>query len=165
METIYIGFSHPISWFEPFSWAIRLMQWTSYSHVYIRVHSNELDRDIVYQASGLQVNFIGLNRFKTKEVIVKEFPLQITPETKKQVLQYCTDMSGASYGVLEVLGYPWVMINSLFGRQVHNPFGSTTSFVCSQFIGNILKDDLGDSLPNTNTLDPKQIYQYLSNKK
>lgn len=162
METMYIGFSRPNGWFEPFSWAIRLLQWTSYSHVYIRVHSESLDRDIIYQASGLQVNFIGLDRFKTKEIIIKEFAVQITPETKKQVLQYCTDTAGAPYGVLEVLGFPWVILNSAFGRHVNNPFGSSTSFVCSQFVGSILKDFLGYPLPNPENLDPKQVYQYLS---
>ena len=165
METIYVGFSRPQGWFEPFSWAIRLAQWTSYSHVYIRAHSESTDRDMIYQSSGLQVNFIGLNRFKTKEIIVKEFPVQVTTETKIKMLQYCMDTAGASYGVLEVFGFPWIMLNSALGRHVNNPFASSTSFVCSQFVGDILKDVLGYPLPNPENLDPKQVYQYLSNLK
>lgn len=166
METIYIGFSRPKGLFEPFSWAIRLLQWTSYSHVYIRVHSESLNRDIIYQASGFQVNFIGLNRFKTKEIVIKEFPIQVNSETKIKMLQYCTDMSGVPYGILEIFGFPWVILNSAFGRHVNNPFSDgTKSFVCSEFVGDILKDVLGYDLPNPQNLDPKQIYQYLSNLK
>ena len=165
METIYIGFSRPSGWFKPFSWAIRLLQWTSYSHVYIRVHSNSIDRDIIYQASGLQVNFIGLDLFKSKEIIIKEFPVQITPETKIKVLQYCTDMAGKPYGILEVFGFPWVIFNSFIGRHVNNPFSDgTNSFVCSEFVGDILKDFLGYPLPDPQNLDPKQIYEYLNKK-
>lgn len=159
MEQVYIGFSRPSGWFEPFSWAIRLAQWTPYSHVYIRIPSTSLNRDIVYQASGLAVNFIGSQRFQSKEIIVKEFPINISPESKTKVLQFSVDSAGAPYGVKEVFGIAWVLFNSAFGRKVKNPFADgSDSFVCSEFVGDILKNDLGINLPDPENIDPKIVY-------
>lgn len=162
MEKIYIGFSRPKGWFEPFSWLIRLSQWTSYSHVYIRIPSASIGRDIVYQASGLAVNFIGSQRFQTKEIIVKEFPINVSPESKTKVLQFSVDSAGAPYGIKDVLGIAWVLLNSYVGRKVANPFkDGTTSFVCSEFVGDILKNDLGAQLPDPESIDPKTVYEFL----
>lgn len=162
MENIYIGFSRPSGWFEPFSWLIRLAQWTKYSHVYIRVPSASLGRDVIYQASGLAVNFIGNERFRSKEIIVKEFPISISPESKIKILQFSVDSAGAPYGVKEVFGIAWVLLNSAIGRKVSNPFSDgNNTFVCSEFVGDILKNDLGANLANPESIDPKVVYQYL----
>src|SRR5258708_2144045 len=108
MKTIKVGFSRPKAWFVPFSWLIRLCLKTPYSHVYIKTHSDSLNRDIIYQASGLQVNFVGNILFESKENIVKEFSLDISDEIYTNMMQDSIDIAGGPYSMWQIfntLGY------------------------------------------------------------
>lgn len=164
MENIFIGFSRPKAKFVPYSWIIRLLQGTKYSHVYIRIPSISLQRDLIYQASGSKVNFIGLKKFDEEEVIVKEYSLQIYSDTKIKILQYAIDNSGAPYGMKSAAGVAWIIINSWFGRKITNPFkDGQNTFFCDELAGYII-EEAGINMPfNPENVGPKQIDEFLSN--
>src|SRR5690349_251313 len=103
MKTIAIGFSRPKK-FNILSWLIMKVQRTEYSHVYVRFHSDSLDRDLIYQASGLQVNFVGGTLFKDHHLTVKEFSLSVTDETYKNTLQFAVDKAGMPYSIKQLFG-------------------------------------------------------------
>ena len=94
MESIIVGFSRPKAWFEPFSWLIRAVTGSQFSHAYIRFYSEEYNRWLVYQASGLKVNFIGQTMFDGAETVYEEFTVPVTALTKKIAIQGAIDKCG-----------------------------------------------------------------------
>lgn len=138
MKTILVGFSKPI---VPTLFS-RLIMWsekTPYDHVYIAWYSNSIDREIIYQASKLAVNFETGNTFYGHAITVEEYTADINDECYKRVLQFCMDNSNKPYGIKEIFGYAWVKICAWFGKTVHNPFPANGSeFVCSQLGSEIL---------------------------
>jgi hypothetical protein len=146
MEKIIVGFSKPSKniKFPIVSWAIRLIERTPYSHVYIRWYSDSLERDIVYQASGTMVNFVGMNVFSEHAEPVHEFEIECSKETIKKTKQFAIDKAGYPYGVKQIVGILFVKIASLFGKKIKNPFADGgRTYVCSELVAEILKEKFG----------------------
>ena len=140
MAQLVVGFSKPKSWLEPFSWLIRLVTWSPVSHAYIKLSLGELDKKIIFQASGLVVNMIGEDLFDLKENIYKEFTLDIADAKHKEILQYAIDQLGQPYNFKGVLGMAVVRIGKLLGRKWNNPFGYNSSGAfCSELVAYILE--------------------------
>jgi uncharacterized protein YycO len=156
MKKVSIGFSRPVK-FKILSWLIRKVQRTEYSHAYIKFHSDSLDRDLIYQASGLQVNFVGKTLFEEDHVIVKEFDLQISDEAHKKALQFAVDRAGMPYSIKQLFG---ILIYNLTGNQVLKD--GRSGYVCSELVAQMLSEDLGITI--TKDLDivtPKDVYNIL----
>lgn len=155
MKTIMVGFSRPI---KPSLFA-RLIVWsekTVYDHVYIKWSWPLVDRDIIYQASKMAVNFESNITFATHAIIVEEYSVDISNECHKRMMQFCMDNSNKPYSVKEIFGDAWVKICSFLGKKVSNPFPAHGSaFVCSQIGAEILsltgaitlKEDSSDITP------------------
>lgn len=165
MDSIIIGFSRPKSWFEPFSWIIRLFTWSQFSHAYIQYYNAYADRWMVFQASGILVNFIGRTMFETKENIRAEFEIPVTTLTKLKTVEFAIDNVGLPYGLGQVFGFLLVLIVRIFKKHIKNPFANTSSFFCSELTAQILTEILqpNDSLDPT-TMSPQDLYEYLISK-
>ena len=141
METIWVGFSRPQGWFEPFSWIIRLFDWSPFSHTYLRINIPEYNRQVIFQSSGLLVNFESPSIFSSAEYVYKEFPISISDATKQNIMQFCLDRVGLPYDLKGVFGLAIVKFMALFGKKINNPFGSgDTTYFCSKVLDEILKD-------------------------
>lgn len=136
MQKITIGFSKPKKP-NPVSWLIMRVNRTPFSHTYVKINSSSLDRDLIYQARGTQVNFIGLKRFDSSAIVVKEFDLEVTQEQKTLILQFCVDNAGVPYGVMQLVGMLYVMFMRTFKRKVRNPW--TSGMVCVEVIVLLIK--------------------------
>lgn len=154
MESIIVGFSKPKGWFYPMSWIIRWAEGTAFSHAYIRVRSESLDRDLVYQATGAGVYFIGLPAFKDHYEIVEEYALTVSEEGKKKLLRWAVDNSGKPYGRLQCLGIGLRRLALIIGIRIKNPFSNEgEAYVCTELCAqatveagipfNVEKDDVG----------------------
>jgi len=159
METIIIGFSTHRG---PSLLAslIRRAEGTEYSHVYLRVYSESLDRWLVYQASGLAVNFMGFERFLQHNIIIEEYQIQVTQAEKQAILRFCVDEAGVPYGSKWLVGMAWVRLAKLwFDRKVGNPFPSgQATYACSKLMGYVLKLlGKGYSPTQLESADPKWI--------
>lgn len=161
MEIVYIGFTRPKSWFNPFSWLIRLVECTSYSHVYIRFSIE--DKNVVFQASGLLVNFIQWENFLKKESLIKEFKLEILDESRKKLIDYAFNELGTPYSIKEILGLVIVLIYRLFNKKITNPFADQEkSFFCSELAECVIANFVDSSINlDPDTALPKDIYEYL----
>jgi len=162
MNEIIVGVSRPKGWFEPFSWLIRLVTWSSYSHAYIKFYSEAYQRWIVFQASGLKVNFIGATMFDNNEIVGAEFAVPISDQTKTCTISQAFDICGSPYGTSQALGILWVLFMEIFGKKVKNPFYSTSSYVCSELVATILVE-LGYQLDPSSTT-PQEVYDFLISK-
>jgi len=159
MKKITIGFSRPKGKICPcLSWGIRLFQgWTPYSHVYVKFHSNSLDRDVIYQASGLQVNYIGSKLFYKHVHVVDEFSLEISDEDYRKMMQYTVDNAGKPYSLKSIFAI-------LF--KIESWCDGDDSFVCSELIGEILRKYTDVSIDKSSeALTPKDIHRYLTSIK
>lgn len=167
MKSIIIGFSKPKAWFSPFSWLIRFVERTPYSHVYIRFFSDTFARNIVYQASGRAVNFMGWNLFISKEYSIEEFELSIEDDSHRAMMQYCIDEAGVPYGVLSIFGIGYRLFMGLLNKTVGNPFPSgDASFFCSKLAENIINKFSDQKIPlNPESVLPKDIYTYLESRR
>lgn len=137
---IVVGFSTTRKW-HILSWLIRKVEKTPYSHVYMRFRSESLDREFIYQASHDDLNFMNMQTFMEKNVIIKEFPINVTAEEKRDIMRYCVDKVGIPYGSLQLVGAGLVRAARLwFNRQINNPWrdGEKTQF-CMELVGRCLK--------------------------
>jgi hypothetical protein len=162
MNQIIVGFSRPKKWFSPFSWLIRLCTWTPYSHAYIRYENTYANRNVVFQASGLAVNFMNQEMFNGKEVVCAEFAIPISDSSKLSTVQFAIDSCGTPYGLGQVVGFGWVLFMRIFGKSVENPFYSGSSYFCSELVADILAELKvpGDTL-DPSTASPKDVLEFL----
>jgi hypothetical protein len=159
MEEIIIGFSRPKNHILPiFSWLIRAFQgFTEYSHVYLKFHNDILDRYIIFQASGSQVNYIGSKLFKEQVHIIEEFKLYVTDEQCKQIQQFAIDQAGKPYSIRNILGI--VFRSNLF-------LDGNDGFICSELVGNILNEQFNMYFDKEiEFITPKDIYEKLKLRK
>lgn len=160
MSNIIVGFSRPKAWFEPFSWLIRLVTWAPMSHAYIRYYNSYAQRWIVYQASGLKVNFIGENAFNSAENIIAEFSLPISDAAQQKLVQGAIDTLGSPYGIWQVVGFLWIILMRKFGKTVSNPLYSASSFFCSELTSDDL-EELGLSGLDPSATSPIDLYNFM----
>jgi hypothetical protein len=164
MGTITVGFSRPRAWFSPSSWLIRLFGgWTPYSHTYIKFYEGAYDRELIFQASGMCVNFMGRRRFDRQQVTVREFVLPVDAHVEKKMIQFAIDKVGVPYGFMDILGIAWVKLASVFGAMVKNPVKNDgTTYVCCLLVGDMLarflRAKMGKPVANMTLSD---VYEYL----
>lgn len=160
---LVIGFSRPRSNLFPiFSWVIRAFEGTPYSHVYVRWYSSGAEVEIAYEASGTSVKFLGKEVFDKKILPICEYEVEINSDTYKKLLKFCMTNAGMSYGTKQILGIALVKIF----KMSKNPFSDgRKSQVCSELVGNILQDVLGEDLNlDLDIAGPRSIQEFLDKK-
>lgn len=159
MKTITVGFSRPI---KPTLFS-RLIQWadggTDFDHVYITWLWPTVDRQIIYQASKMAVNFESNITFDSHAIRVEEYEINIDDERHKGIMQFCMDNSNKPYSLKMLFGLAWIKINALFRRKVDNPWPTHgASFVCSKLITEILqKAKIVDPRISSDNIDPLDL--------
>lgn len=153
MRTIAIGFSKPKS-AKPLSWLIRKLQNTEYSHVYIKFTSDKYGRNIIYQASGLQVNFVGEAVFKDHCEVVKECSIQISDETYQKMMTFAIDKAGYPYSIKQLFNIVIYMVTG----KTHVLGSGREAYVCSELAGEMLKTILNVAVnEDLDIVTPKDI--------
>lgn len=162
MEKIIVGFSKPKN-FKLFAYLIMKLFDTPYDHVYMKFHSTSYDRDIIYQASKMMVNFMGSKVFEDDNIIFKEFNVDISSETKKSLMVFCIDNAGKPYSIKEALGLGLVKLLSIIKINIANPFkDEEDDYVCSVLVTNILKNFTTLNIEvDPKEANPKTIYDIL----
>lgn len=165
MNELYIGFSKPKK-FKLFSWLIRIVENTNFSHVYIMFYSSKYERWLIYQASGSMVNFIEAKRFFNKNEIIKTFLVVCSEDSRTKAITKAIDYCSAPYGIKQIFGILCVKIARLFNKDIKNPFSDgEATWVCSEIVTSMLKElgmDVGIKLDN---VTPKDVYKFLESIK
>ena len=163
MATVTIGFSKSSSKFAPFSWIIKLVQGTPYSHAYLKIHRDDINRDVYYQASHDLVNFMSSTQFNNEETIIKEIDFEFTDSDKIKLSQFMYDQLGKPYAVSEILGLLCVVLCAKIGIKIQNPVQDGTSqFYCSELVSYFLSQCDGITLPkDLADMTPKDLYEFV----
>lgn len=155
---IIIGFSKPKAWFKPFSWAIRALYNTEYSHTYVRWYTKGAQADVYYEASGTSVHFVASRIFKARAITLHEYKITITKAQRQELVGWCLNNAGMDYGLKQAFGIGIMKMLEL----EHNPFGEKDAQVCSEVVAHVLKGiaDLGLKI-DFEKASPKDIKVFL----
>lgn len=132
MKKVIVGFStHP----GAFSKLIRFITNSKVSHTYIRIPVLEYNEDMVFQASGLSVNYTNYKVFQTKCKVIEEYEITVDDETHALGEMMRVMEAGKPYSVKELIGLLWVLMMRGFGYKVQNPFrDGSTSYICVELV-------------------------------
>jgi hypothetical protein len=151
---VVIGFSRPKG-FKPGSLAIRAwMGFTSYSHVYLRLHSAYTDETLVYQASHGLVNCMHISAFEAQNKVVCEFVINISKENLRICVKKAQQLLGRPYGYLGLLK---LVVRRLLPVKGDN----LRTLHCSEFIG-ALFPRLAENI-DADYLEPKHLFEAIKN--
>lgn len=162
MNKVVIGFSKPLK-FKPFAELIKLAFGTPYDHVYIKFQSNFFSRDLIYQASKLMVNFMGIKTFLEENIIIKEFEIELSDEQMQALIGFSIDNACKPYGMLEALGLGIVRLCEIFGKKIKNPYGGgTQNYVCSVLAAYVLQNFTSvKMIYDYQDMSPKDVWDFL----
>lgn len=157
MKIIKIGFSRPRSFFKPFSWLIRLFEWSRFSHVYISSYSEKYKTELIYQASGVQLNFMSKKHFDSASIIVEEFEFEVSGEDFDSYMNFAVKESGAPYSIKKVFE---IGISKVISRPI-DLVNDENIWVCSKLAGKVLKRFFNNEINEMEVLysGPKDIYK------
>lgn len=128
MEKIVIGFSYHKGGL--LSGAIKLLEGSPYSHVYIRKQSKY--GEYVYQASGLQVNFMNIDIFLEENVIVEEYEFDLDDSKKEKILSFFIKYAGAKYATASLFKLLAIIVGQRVGLSVKFQGDGSHTFICSE---------------------------------
>lgn len=162
MKTIYVGFSKSNKKLPIGSWLIRAYQRTEFSHVYIRLKTKpRFPSDKILHASEGLVQNMSSTQFDKKHRVVKEFPIEVTENRYKNLVDVMHELSGANYSFMQNFGIFLVETLSLLGIKIKNPW--KTGWNCSEYVAHILWEDVpGFDGFDPNLVIPKDLYNILS---
>ena len=157
MTDLFIEFTRP-SGAKPISWAIRMIQGTPYSHVRFR-WINSMGVEIIYEASGSRVKFIGplaASSMKVDTVASVGYTLDRTQYRK--LVEVCMTYAGVTYGTLQLIG---IGLAQLFHLKKNPLSRGTKQQVCSELVGRVMEEVLGQKIPlDWDMAGPKEIYNW-----
>ena len=162
MHTLHIDFTKPKGpKFPIYSWLIRAVEGTKFSHVRVR-WTNTVGQELIFEASGRTVKLIGEHAQPKFPIdIVHTYSFDLTSEQYRKLIGLFR-YSSVDYGLWQAIG---ILVAKVL-RLEHNPFASgRTSQVCSELVALVLMEVVGitylDLMLNLDTVGPKQIQQLL----
>lgn len=161
---LYIGFSNPKNKIFPiFSWLIKKIEKTPYSHVYVRWYSIGAQVDVCYHASGKNIHFLSKKVFEKEIEPVKEYEVEIDRESYRKLLKFCMMNAGKDYGFLQIIG---IGLQRLFDLDKNPLSKGKSSQVCSELVGNIIEDVKGEDVEiDLDIAGPGDIEEHLIKNK
>lgn len=157
---ITIEFTRPKR-FRLFSWMVRQIQKTEYSHVRLSWLGAGGSVPVIYEASGSNIKFIGPEAQQYHPVeIIKTYKVNIGRDDYRKLVQLCMTFAGVRYGVKQVIGMALVRVFALD----KNPFADgRKSQVCSEVVGHFIENILGHKVGvSLDIAGPKEIDEALA---
>ena len=156
MKTIRIGFSTPKHKFLPvFSWAIKLIGRTPYSHVYVRWQT-DYGPSICYHAAGHSLHFLSAYMFNRTINMIEEFEITLSDSRYRSMMIYCLENAGKSYGLLEVMA---IAIRKITGINLKFLRSGDKKQYCAELVYRIIGIVKEQECPtDPDQIDMKQIY-------
>lgn len=148
---VHIGFSSHPGWLASL---IKYCTKSKASHTFIILPLTGIEQ-LVIHAQGLKVNAIDLDVFMSTNTVLKVFPVEISMEK----VYWLYRQLGKSYGILELIGYIWVLIGNRLGKKWANPLADgEKTYVCSELAASVL------DLLHPEEYSPQDLLNYLEGK-
>lgn len=161
MEKIIVGFSKGKG-FVPVSWLIKLFEGTPYSHAYLKFRSESLERTLVYEATGKGIFFKSVQEFDSRSTVIAEYELEIHPDQKKRLMQFCIDSSGKHYSQLQICSIFLKKSLEKIGIKISNLFpNADKEFICSELAAKCLELIDYKAADDLDLITPKELKEYV----
>lgn len=134
-DNLIIGFSKAKG-FKPFSFLIRLIEKTKYSHVYIKLHNRHFNDYDIYQASKNMVNHVVEKNFLEENIVVAEYSIPIESALKIEIINLIRYKLGKPYGLATIFG----IFFAKFGLVSDRFYDGSKTYICSELVARVLKD-------------------------
>lgn len=126
MRKLIIGFSDGGN---TLSALIKLTTKSKISHVFVML--TEDDETVIYQASGLTVNYENYKHFLSHEKIIELYSIDLTDEDYEKLNKFRLQNVGLPYAGRELVGFLWVLFCRQFGKKVNNPLSmGSHAYIC-----------------------------------
>lgn len=151
---VYLGFSKRPR--NLISETICLAERSKYSHVYVRVMSKY--GEYVYQASGIQVNFMNIDVFKKHNVTVEEYEFDVDEAGKTKLLTFFIKYAGVSYSMKSLFKIAIMMICD----KIKFKGDGEDTFICSELGALLCENVLGIKIEeDMDFVTPKRLNPYV----
>jgi hypothetical protein len=138
MKYLHVGFSTHSSLF---SWLIRTVTSSKISHTYIKLPTG-YDELVIFQASGLSVNYCNWNYFKSRNKILYGYTVEISDEQWEKAERFRVTEVGKPYSIKQILGFGYTTLMHAFGKKAHNPMSDGDhSYVCVEVVAKCIGID------------------------
>lgn len=118
------------------SMLIRWLTNSRVSHSFLIIDDETLGGQFVFEATDPFITIIPLNKFKSENDLVAVYAPIISLDN---VLKEASNMLGESYSYTGLFGMIFVILGRWLKRKWNNPFSSSSSLFCSEFIILILQ--------------------------
>jgi hypothetical protein len=151
--------------FKLLSWLLMKIEGTKFSHVAMVFESESLERTLVYHATTKGVNFMSWELFNEQNIVVDADYVGMSPEERKQALQFCVDNAGKPYGFAEVAGIAIKrVVKKLLNKDIKNPFDDgDKSYFCVEIVLRLM-DILKWDHPNPSSVGLKETKAVIQEK-
>lgn len=154
MEKIYIGFSSHNG--SILSGLIKKVEGSEFSHVYIRKISKY--GEYVYQASGLQVNFMNIDIFKKHNSIIEEYEFDLPDDKKDDLIAFFIKYAGAGYATSNLFRILAMLAAERVGIHLDLKGDGDQTFICSELGAFFCESILEIQIPeNIDFITPKRL--------
>lgn len=152
MKKIYIEFTTPKG-FNPFSFGVKFVQKTKYSHVRFRFD------DTVFEAAQGSVHFTNEVEQRAKTLIIESYEVKLTGQEYNRFLEVCNAFNGTPYGSFQIIGFLYA---NLFGLR-KNPLGDKSKTqICSEIVYKVMNEVKGLKMSrNIDLIGPKEVNKAL----
>lgn len=158
MRKIYIGFSKSRKKLAFFSWLIRLWENTKYSHAYVIFPLEKYDTNLIYQASGSMVNFMGEKAFMEKHKPVYMYEVIIDENAYYRAMDYSIKHAGYKYAFKQIIGIMFMRFAKWFGKKISNPFDGK-GYICTELVAEIVNNlEVSDVSISTEDVGLKELH-------
>ncbi len=128
MKKVIVGFSTHKG---AFSSLIRFVTNSKVSHCYIRIPVPEYGESMVFQASGLWVNYCNYGIFQEKNKVIEEYEIEVEDDVYAFGEMLRVMEAGKPYSMKEIFGLLWVLAMRGLGVKVKNPGrDGSNSYIC-----------------------------------
>ncbi len=158
MRTLKIQFTRPRAWLKPMSWLIRLFQRTPYSHVrFCWISSTGIE--VIYEASGSNVKFIGPLAAKENPItVIEEFSFELDQAEYRNLIKSCMTYAGISYSIPQIISIGLMQLGLCKNCLARD---HEYAQVCSELVIRVLKDLNINLELDPDTAGPKEVYKAL----
>lgn len=162
MYQLRIQFTVPAKRIKPLSWLIRRILGTRYSHVLARWNAAQGKVDVVWEAAGSSIRFLGPIAHADKYEVIHEFSVLLDKAEYARLIEYTHRYAHVTYGRRQLVG---MLIARLF-RLNYNPISQgEAEQVCSEAIYGLLNYVKGwESDINFDVYGPDKLEEWLVDK-
>jgi len=153
MKTIRVGFSTRSC---ALPWVIRKATASRVSHTYIRIPVPEHSTSMIFQASGLNVNYCNGELFDSHNDIIEEYDVDISDEQFLISEKFRVTESGKPYSSKQLVGFLTVLAaRRILGKHISNPSSDGNhSYICVEIVAVCL------GLGNAESMTPEDLRRW-----